>query len=209
MTSPRERLLLQLKTRGPQTAAELARRLDVTSMAARQQLDKLADEGLVAFEEKRGGVGRPARVWRLLPAAEERFPEGYAELAVDLIGQVRAAFGERGLEQLTAARSAAQREAYAARMPARSAGLGKRVAALARLRTGEGYMAESRKQRDGSWLLIENHCPICAAASICQGLCSGELEIFRALLGEADVERSEHMLDGSRRCVYRVTPKAR
>jgi predicted ArsR family transcriptional regulator len=32
------------------------------------------------------------------------------------------------------------------------------------LRTEEGYMAEFEAEPDGSFLLIENHCPICAAA---------------------------------------------
>ena len=64
---------------------------------------------------------------------------------------------------------------------------------------------QARKQRDGSWTLVENHCPICAAAEVCQGLCAGELELFRRVLG-ARVERTEHLLDGARRCVYRITP---
>ena len=32
-------------------------------------------------------------------------------------------------------------------------------------------MAEVEPQDDGSLLLIENHCPICAAATSCQSFC--------------------------------------
>lgn len=54
-------------------------------------------------------------------------------------------------------------------------------------------------------LLIENHCPICAAATLCQGLCTTELELFRDVLGpDVQVERTEYLLDGDRRCVYRI-----
>jgi predicted ArsR family transcriptional regulator len=35
---------------------------------------------------------------------------------------------------------------------------------LASIRTNEGYMAEIQSLDDDSFLLIENHCPICAAA---------------------------------------------
>ena len=66
-------------------------------------------------------------------------------------------------------------------------------------------MAEAREEPDGSWLLVENHCPICAAASECQGLCRSELEIFRSVLGrKVSVEREDHILAGARRCAYRV-----
>ena len=66
-------------------------------------------------------------------------------------------------------------------------------------------MAEVLPQGEGAWLLVENHCPICAAASACSGLCRIELEAFRAVLGDgASVERSDHILAGARRCAYRV-----
>lgn len=51
-------------------------------------------------------------------------------------------------------------------------------------------MAESQTLEDGSFLLIENHCPICAAATACTGLCEQELTIFQSVLGEnVKVER--------------------
>jgi predicted ArsR family transcriptional regulator len=62
-------------------------------------------------------------------------------------------------------------------------GLEDRVRTVARLRTEEGYMAEFEAEPDGSFLLIENHCPICAAAKTCQGFCRSELELFRAAFG--------------------------
>ena len=58
---------------------------------------------------------------------------------------------------------------------------------------------------DGDLLLLVNHCPVYAAASVCQGLCALELQVFRAVLGEAvTVERTDHILAGARRCAYRV-----
>nr|MDJ0635647.1 hypothetical protein [Xenococcaceae cyanobacterium MO_188.B29] len=58
---------------------------------------------------------------------------------------------------------------------------------------------------DGSFLLIENHCPICAAAIACTGLCQREQEIFQTVLGEnIDIARTEHIVAGERRCVYRI-----
>ena len=97
--------------------------------------------------------------------------------------------------------------AYAAALaPATS--LGERVARLAELRAAEGYMAEVSVESDG-FLLVENHCPICAAAAACQGFCRAELQAFRDALGPgANVERTDHMLAGARRCAYRITAAA-
>jgi len=38
-----------------------------------------------------------------------------------------------------------------------------------------------------------------------QGLCRSELALFRAVLGPGvEVERTEHILAGARRCAYRI-----
>ena len=87
-----------------------------------------------------------------------------------------------------------------------AASLEDRVGRLAAVRTREGYMAEWRRLDDASFLLAENHCPICAAAATCQGLCREELSLFSAVLGDkARVERTDHILAGARRCAYRIT----
>jgi predicted ArsR family transcriptional regulator len=201
----RDKVLYHLKTRGPQTAAELARRLGVTQVAVRQHLQALATEGLVTHRDERRKVGRPARLWSLMPAAARRFPDSHGDLTVELLKAVRTTFGEDGLDRLVTERSRQQREAYAKRMPAASTLLEERIDALAKLRSEEGYMAEWTREADGAWILAENHCPICAAATVCQGFCRDELSMFRDLLGSgATVERGDHILAGARRCAYRI-----
>ncbi|MCK6458412.1 MAG: transcriptional regulator [Planctomycetes bacterium] len=204
MPSSRERILHLLKTKGPLTAAALARRLGMTAVAARQHLLPLEAEGLVAYDERPAGVGRPARVWRLTEKATALFPDSHGELAVAMLGSMREAFGEKGLERLVALRTRAQIRAYRERVSPR-APLHRKVAELAALRREEGYMAEWSRDGKG-FLLVENHCPICAAARTCQGLCAGELDLFRKVLG-ARVERTEHILAGARRCTYRISPR--
>ena len=57
---PAERILMALKMHGALTSAEVGARLGTTGEAARQQLVKLAEDGLVADERKSAGRGRPA-----------------------------------------------------------------------------------------------------------------------------------------------------
>ena len=163
---------------------------------------------MVAAEDRPVPVGRPAKFWRLTREADRHFPEAYAELSVALIDAMQETFGADGLGRVLASRCARQREDYAKRVRP-SDPLRKRLDELARVRTEEGYMAEVRAGEEGGFLLVENHCPICAAANACQGFCSTELDLFRAVLGPGvEVERVEHIVSGDRRCAYRVTPSA-
>ncbi|GAA3595761.1 transcriptional regulator [Gibbsiella greigii] len=198
-----ERLLTLLKTQGPQRAAEAGKMLGTTGEAARQQFVKLAKEGLVEAVAQTRGVGRPLQIWHLTPAGNARFPDTHSELTVQLLRNVRDKLGEQALELLIEAREQDTRINYKQAMVG-AARLQERVARLAAIRCREGYMAEWHEQEDGTFLLIENHCPICAAASICQGFCRAELSVFAEVL-QAQVERSEHILSGARRCAYRIS----
>jgi predicted ArsR family transcriptional regulator len=205
---PRSRraILELLKWHGPQDARTLAGRLEISAMAVRQHLYSLADDRLVTSDEEPRPMGRPAKLWRLTPAADELFPNAHAELTVSLVQSMRETFGERGVDRLIAARTRSQIEAYRAQV-GDGGSLRERLEALAGLRTREGYMAEVREEEEtaGALLLIENHCPICAAARACTNLCAGELRVFQQVLGAGvTVDRIDHILAGARRCAYRV-----
>jgi predicted ArsR family transcriptional regulator len=203
----RRAILELLKQEGPADSSALARRVGVSAMAVRQHLYGLRDERLVTYDEEPRPVGRPAKRWRLTRGADRLFADGHAELTVGLLGAMRDAFGEAGLERLLAARTRQQVAAYREKVPAR-ASLRRRLRALAAIRTAEGYMAEVRPLEGGAFALVENHCPVCAAATACTGLCASEIEVFRRVLGEGvTVERDEHILSGARRCVYRISDR--
>lgn len=208
MNATSERLLYQLKSRGPQSAATLAAACAITPMGAHKQLQGLLEQGLVAAEdEASGGAGRPKRIWRLSAAGHRRFPDRHGDLAVQLIRQTAEVLGPEALEQLIAAREREMLASYQLRLQGART-LPAKLKRLAEIRAEEGYLA--RVERAGSdWLLIEDHCPICAAASSCQGFCRSELALFQSLLGElaVTVERTEHLLQpGARRCAYRIQP---
>lgn len=199
-------LLYLLKTRGPQNAQTLGATLGMTGMGARQHLKKLEEEGLVASFERREGVGRPKQAWRLTDKGHGRFPDRHSDLTLDLLSSVRELYGEEGLDRLIDKRERSAKESYGAALAACKT-LEARVEKLAALRAEEGYMARAEKAPDGSFLLIEDHCPICAAASFCQGFCRAELHLFEEVLGEGvTVARTDYLLEGGRRCAYRIMP---
>ena len=208
-TSEAKRAVLDyLKRNGPSEAAAVAGQLGVTAMAVRQHLYALEDEGLVSFaaSPRDGARGRPSKLWQVEKSADSFFADAHADLSVELIANIKEAFGEQGLEKLIAKRTKHQIADYRAALASAST-LKEKLKRLARLRTAAGYMADAKADGDG-FLLVENHCPICRAAAACTGLCRQELEVFRAALGpEAAIERTDHILGGARRCAYKVRPR--
>lgn len=203
----RRALLNLLKQDGPQDAASLAAHLGVTAMAVRQHLYALQEEGLVGNRSEPRPIGRPAKLWHLTEAADKLFPDAHADLTVSLIGSMRDALGAGGLEKVLAVRAEGMIRSYRGKLGRRN-GLKGRLEALAAARSEEGYMASAECDEHGTWWLMENHCPICTAARECQGLCSIEQQVFQAVLGDdVAVERTEHILNGARRCAYRIATR--
>jgi predicted ArsR family transcriptional regulator len=173
-------------------------------MAVRQHLYALQDQQLVIARERPVPFGRPAKFWELTRKADRLFPDTYAELSVSLIGAMNEAFGPEGLQQILKRRARRQYDQYRAQVP-KAMPLRKKLESLVRIRTEERYMAELHTLDENRYLFIENHCPICAAASCCRGLCQNELDLFQSVLGPAvSVKRIEHVLAGERRCVYEI-----
>lgn len=211
-----EKILQLLKTKGQQTSQQLADLLSLTMMGARKHLLNLAEQGLVVAgsdhpEAASGsGRGRPQQYWRLTKAGHQYFPDRHADVSLQLIEGVRQLFGAAGLEQLIVQREQQQQLHYLEKLSS-FADLAAKVQQLAEIRLQEGYLAEAYLLHDslpeGRWVLVEHHCPICAAATLCQNFCRSELQLFRACVdGLATVERTEHLLSDGRRCVYLFSP---
>lgn len=196
-------LLHQLKRRGAQTAALLATALRLSVMGVHKQLQQLAEQALVHWEDESRGVGHPKRWWCLSEQGHARFSDRHGELMEQLLEHAVRLFGPGALDRLIEARELDAESRYREAL-ATVRSLPGKLRRLAALRAQEGYMA--RVETDGAdWLLIEDHRPICAAARSCQGFCGPELALFqRCLAGVADVERVEHLLAAGHRCCYRI-----
>ncbi|PHN05741.1 helix-turn-helix transcriptional regulator [Flavilitoribacter nigricans] len=200
-------MLTFIKMRHEVTAAMLAGAFDMTKEGARQHLLKLENGGLVASFTKSEGVGRPTTYYALTEKGLARFPDAHAQVTVELLRSVKSLLGENALDLLISDREQQTYKRYESSLQ-EAASLEERLDRLARLRSEEGYMAEWKKE-DGEYFLIENHCPICAAATECQGFCRAELKNFRQLIGEEyTVERVQHIITDGQRCVYRIVPAA-
>ncbi|MGL4380708.1 MAG: helix-turn-helix transcriptional regulator [Vibrio sp.] len=196
-----ERILHTIKREGSVTAKQLAADLDMTTMGARQHLQSLEQAGVLCFDDVKVKVGRPTRHWRLTAKGHYQFADRHGELTIQVLDAVEHLFGTQGVAKVAQQREAQTFAAYHSAL-ADYHELADKLAALVALREQEGYMAELQPVADG-FLLIENHCPICKAATRCPNLCQSELNVFRRLLGEAyQIDRQEHIVAGQRRCSY-------
>lgn len=203
--SAAERILMNIKMHGEVSAAILADELGITKEGVRLHLKKLEDEALIQSNFKSEGVGRPVAYYSLSEKGSSKFPDTHAQVTVELLQSVKNLLGTNALDLLITDREAKVYARYTQQL-SKVKGIENRLEALCKIRSDEGYMAEWKKE-EGAYFLIENHCPICAAATECQSFCRSELNNFRQLLDNFQVEREQHIVAGARRCVYRVSGK--
>ena len=108
----RRRLLDHLKLSGGLGADQLAGLLGISSMGVRQHLYQMEKEGLVAYQDEPRPLGRPAKRWHLTDEAAAFFPDGHQDLALDLISNMKAVFGNKGLQKLLEIRKEQQLSQY-------------------------------------------------------------------------------------------------
>lgn len=202
-----ENILYYLKMYGSKTAPSLAKAFSMTGEGMRLHLVKLEEAGFVTSTSTAKGVGRPTLYYALTDKSHKRFPDNHAALSVQLLTNVRNLLGQDALQTLVKAKQKTDYQRYAEVLkdaPTTQIKLER----LTEARTRDGYMAELRPT-DNGWLFIENHCPICAAATFCNGFCQSEIDTIRHLLGESLwVERIDHAAHGDRRCTYRIQSKS-
>jgi predicted ArsR family transcriptional regulator len=203
ITASFDKFLKILKTRGPLSSAAVAHELGITGEGARFQLTKLADEGLVQASFASKGVGRPTQIWSLTSKGNQHFPDNHAVFSEQLIESMQEVLSP---EQVDAVISLREKKANKKYLDALQdiPDLEEKIKRLAELRNSDGYLAEWDKEDDG-FILVENHCPVCAAAHRCADLCEAEMNTFKEIFGEnVSVERVDHIIAGARRCAYKI-----
>lgn len=199
-------ILLQLKSHGPHSAKMLAEKLSMTTMGVRQHMQLLEQKEMICYEDVRTKVGRPTRYWALTNEGHAQFPNKHHTLATTLLESTLEIFGKEGLEKLLCSREDKIFQRYSQALSS-CLTLESKLDKIAELRQEDGYMATVTRN-PGGFLLVENHCPISSAASTCNKLCSSEVKLLARLLGnECYIKRIEHIMSGSRRCAYLITPR--
>jgi predicted ArsR family transcriptional regulator len=202
-SSTRKVLLTMMKTKGPLSVSEMAKRLGVTEMAVRRHLNTMERDGLIEAAISRQAMGRPSHLYSLTVLADDLFPKNYHLLTLDLLDELLAHAGEEQVNRLFEGRKEKMLDKYADQMKGQT--LEERVSELTEIQNAGGYMANWEKKENGEYVLNEFNCPIAQVANRYEEACKCELNLFRTLL-QADVERTDCMTKGACRCSYRIKP---
>jgi predicted ArsR family transcriptional regulator len=198
------RLVLE---QGPQTAAVLAQRLNLSPAGVRRHLDCLVADGLLVEVESRRpvnpGRGRPARTYALTDAGRAAFPHGYDDLATTALRYLH----ETGGDQAVLAFAQHRAETLAATLTPKVHGSStiERVTSLTTALSAEGFAASSEDTPvPGSGVQIcQHHCPVAHVAAEFPQLCEAETRAFASVLGTY-VQRLATIAHGDGVCTTHV-----
>jgi predicted ArsR family transcriptional regulator len=196
----RRSILEFLKQRGRATLEDLAQDAGIAPMSVRGHLNILERDGLIAYEEARGRVGRPRFIYSLTERGQDQFPKSYHILCNRILDAI-ATTAEVAPVDLASKIA----DAWAAEHAPRLAGKNfeEQLEALTAIRTEEGAMASLTKTTDG-YLLHQQNCPAsCVAARHPQVICTAEIGFMKRVLG-ATVERVCWIQKGDATCSYRI-----
>ncbi len=180
----RARVVRSILENGPSTAADLAKRLDLTPGAVRRHLDHLVEAGTVESAEQRvygtRGRGRPARVFKLTDTGRDQLENQYDDLASEALRFLRDTQGEDAVLEFARRRVEFIETDYAV-VSAANPKLSP-AEALAEVLTQGGYAAGVRELPVGEQL-CQQHCPVSHVAHEFPQLCEAETEAIGRVLG--------------------------
>lgn len=201
----RHRVTALLLEHGPQTATELATRLDVSPAAVRRHLDALVAAGRVEERHAPGtprGRGRPARLFHLTDAGRSAFPHAYDDLALTALRFVAAQGGPDAVRSVAEAQLAGLEQRCSAAVEAAPGAPVDRARALAGALTAEGYAA-STSAISGGGQLCQHHCPVAHVAAEFPQLCEAETAVIGRLVG-THVQRLATIAHGDGVCTTHI-----
>ncbi|MBX3054605.1 MAG: DeoR family transcriptional regulator [Caldilineaceae bacterium] len=200
-----QQILAYIKQQGESTTVAIAKHLNVTYEAVRQQLRQLESGQLVLSHKQRDenqGKGRPTQYYTLSAAAEHLFPKAYDELAVELIDRLAATLGPEALREVLASFADANVREWEPHLQNKS--LAERLEALKSIYfEDDAFMQVAIDSASDDIRLIERNCPFLNVASRRPALCSVTVSTLSRLLGYR-VVREKRFQDGDGRCVFRV-----
>lgn len=201
----RRAVLYAVRRIGDATAADVADALDMTVSGARQHLTALTEHGLVGATElprPDGQRGRPQVSYSVTELADALFPKAYGALTNELLGYLADEDGTT-IDRLFARRRDT-RIANAAQRLAPKRSLKAKVTELARILDEDGYIATAEAIGRNRFRIVEHNCAIATVARRYGQACISEIEFIRAVLPEATVERTRHIVAGDRQCAYEI-----
>lgn len=183
------------------TVNELCRELEITPMAVRQHLLSLERKGIIIYETKKYGIGRPVFVYKLTEKAKSFFPKIYERFTLEVLGIIEETEGRDRLEKIFKVR---KKNMLAKLEHAFSDvdSLPEKIHRLARVLDSDGCMTEVKEFPD-EFQLMKFNCVLSGVTSKYPELCKHELDLYRSIFGKG-VMRGQCQRGGASCCIYKI-----
>lgn len=146
-------MLAEIKRSSGLAVGELAQRIGLSYMGAKQHCLALEKNGLLTSRNEHRGAGRPFLVYRVSAKGQAHFAAEDGQLVISLLQHARTLFGVGAPGKLLYSHFQEKTARYLEKMPAQATPQA-RLEALAELRDAEGHMCHAENN-----VLIEYHAP--------------------------------------------------
>ena len=202
----KEEIVQILKRNGEQTVGSLAESLEITEMAVRRHLSKLEKEQVIQSKMVRQHVGRPTYVYALSQKGEDSFPKEYKQFALEVLADLEQIGDETLVNAILKARTNRMEEQLQKRVSHQD-NLLQKLREIAVIQEKNGYMVQVKQERENSYILQKQNCPLKAVAEKYPQLCLEEEHMYKRLFSDENVKVLSNMCDGDCHCSYHIQEK--
>ena len=187
----------------PQTAVEIAQKLEIFESAVRQHLQMLENAGLVTATFEQRGLGRPKKIFSLSPSGAELFTRKYDVLLDLVIRKIGETYGPPALRSILL--STARGLSITLGVVSDDLLYRERLRKVTDALDDLGFAAKL-EEKDGKSSIISKNCILLRTAEANHDLLCHKFhsELIRAALKRGRVELHECMVDGAPFCTHIV-----
>jgi predicted ArsR family transcriptional regulator len=187
------------RTRG-MSVNELVEKMKMSYMGIKQHCLTLQRDGYLDTWRRPQKMGRPEMVYRLTRRSHDLFPSDSNAFTLDLLKSVREIYGPNAPEKLLY--NLFEKKTATLKGKVKGEAVEDRAKSLAKIRDGEGYMAQFLSEaKEGGSQILECHSPIMNLVERYPIIGRLEQDMFEGVLG-TPVRREETHNSGLYECAF-------
>jgi len=197
-------ILNSLKRTQGMSVNELVTKMKMSYMGIKQHCLTLQRDGYLDTWRRPQKMGRPEMVYRLTRRTHDLFPTDSNSVTLELLKSIQEIYGPNGPEKLLY--NVFERKGATLKAKAKGETVAERAKWLAKVRDGEGYMAQFiTEEKEGGPQILECHSPILNLLDRYPIVGRLEQDMFAAVLGTR-VRREETRNSGLYECAFYFVP---
>jgi predicted ArsR family transcriptional regulator len=193
-------ILNSLKRTQGMSVNQLVTKMKMSYMGIKQHCLTLQRDGYLDTWRRPQKMGRPEMVYRLTRRTHDLFPTDSNSVTLELLKSIQEIYGPNGPEKLLY--NVFERKGATLKAKAKGETVAERAKWLAKVRDGEGYMAQFiTEEKEGGPQILECHSPILNLLDRYPIVGRLEQDMFAAVLGTR-VRREETRNSGLYECAF-------